>query len=127
MEQGGHFQLVGKRFFAGQQAFPMEIAVHQHDGGCVPVERINMGRNLLDSCPLGGVEPPVAGDHFIFVFDAVHRTNDQRCEDAKFPDTVYKRIHFGVILHIERMPLERMKGMDGNGNRFNFHFVFPLN
>ena len=85
-----------------------------------------MSRNLLDSCPFRSVKSPVAGDHFVFIFDAVHRAYDQRREDAELPDAVFECIHFGVILHMERVPFKRMKGANGNDDRFVFHFVFLL-
>ena len=47
--------VVSKCFFAGQNMLPVEVAVHHRNGGSIPVEGINQGRDFCNPCLSCGV------------------------------------------------------------------------
>ena len=78
MIQRFHFQLKGIGLFAGENVLPVEVAVHQLDGGLITIHGMNKGRDCLEPCLLCCPEPPVAGDDLILRSGVLQRTDDQR-------------------------------------------------
>ena len=68
MGQRLHFQPIGKRLFTGQDMFPVEVAVHQGNGGGIPVKGADQHGNFCQTCLPGSIQASVAADDFVLVF-----------------------------------------------------------
>ena len=58
-------EVVGKRFFAWQNVFPLQIAVHHSDHRSFPAHLPHNRRYKLNSKRFAGIFPPVTGNQFI--------------------------------------------------------------
>ena len=104
--QGLHFELVGKGLLRGQHSFPVEVAVHHKHRSLVPADGIDKGGNLFDSRQPCGVGTPVPGNDFISAGIILCRSDDQRIQDAVFPDALDQGLHVRIVLYLVGMPFK---------------------
>ena len=106
MGQCFHFQLVSIRLFTGQDMLPVQIAVHQGNGGGIPVKGANQHGNFCQACLPGSIQAAVAADDFIFIA-VFNGTDDQRGKNTILPDTFRKSSHLLVVLYLVGMAFKR--------------------
>ena len=106
MGQCFHFQLVSIRLFTGQDMLPVQIAVHQGNGGGIPVKGVNQHGNFCQTCLPGSIQAAVSADDFIFIA-VFNGTDDQRGKNTILPDTFRKSSHLLVVLYLVGMAFKR--------------------
>ena len=65
MLEGFQLHLVRRRPFAGEDRFPLQIAVHHENDRLIVCQISYDDRNLFNTRQLAGAEPAMTGDHFI--------------------------------------------------------------
>ena len=94
-------EVVGKRFFARQNVFPLQIAVHHGNHRFFSAHLPHNRRYELNSKRFAGVFPPVTGNQFIApVFTAPCRNRSQNTVQRY---AVFQFLHFFIVLYLKRM------------------------
>ena len=104
---GLQLHLVGEGSLAGEQAFPLEIAVHHDDGGGIIVQVPDNDRHGFFLGQLTGPVPPVPGYQLIAAFRV--RAGNSRNQNTVLPHTVGSLHHGLVILDFKGMIFERVQ------------------
>ena len=99
--------LVSKGPLAGEQAFPLQVAVHHDDGGGIIVQVSDNDRHGFFLGQLTGPVPPVTGHQLIAALRV--RAGNRRNQNTVLPNTVGGLHHGLVILDFEGVVLERMQ------------------
>ena len=107
MFDGLQLHAVCKCSFTGEQAFPLQVAVHHDDGGGIIVQVSDNDRHGFFLGQLTGPVPPVTGNQLIAAFRV--RAGNRRNQNTILPNTVGGLHHGLVILDFEGMVLERMQ------------------
>lgn len=97
-----HF--VGKGFFAGEQAVPVQVGIDHPDHGVIIPKDTNDDRQLAVSQLYGRVFPAVTGDDLVYAFG--QGTDDQGIQDPVFADTVNEQEHLLVFDDLEGVVAE---------------------
>ena len=106
MLDGFQLHAVSKGPLAGQQALPLQIAVHHDDGGLVVVQVPDNDRHGLPSRQFAGPTPPVAGDQLIAAIGV--RPGDGRHQHTVLPDTLRCFQHGLIIPDLKGMVFKRV-------------------
>ena len=99
--------LVSKGPLAGEQALPLQVAVHHDDGGGIIVQVADNDRHGFFLGQLTGPVPSVTGNQLIAALRV--RAGNRRNQNTVLPHTVGGLHHGLVILDFEGMVLERMQ------------------
>lgn len=89
-----------------KRMLPVQIAVHQGNGGGIPVKGVNQHGNFCQTCLPGSIQAAVAADDFIFIA-VFNGTDDQRGKNTILPDTFRKSSHLLVVLYLVGMAFKR--------------------
>ena len=111
MFHGLQLHLIGKSPLTGEQAFPLQVAVHHDDGGLVVVQVADNDRHGFFVRQFAGPVPPVPGDQLIPA--ARVRADDARDHHAVLADACGQLPQSFVVPHPERMPRERVQRVEG--------------
>ena len=107
MFDGLQLHAVCKCSFTGEQAFPLQVAVHHNDGGGIIIQVSHNNRHGLFLGKLTGPVPPVSGYQLISALRV--RAGNRRNQHTVLPHTVGGLHHGLVILDFEGVVLERMQ------------------
>ena len=102
------FHLVCRRTFTRQDVLTLKIAVHHHDGGCVPVKVPHDHRHGFQSGKFTGIFSAVSRNNLLPAVFA--GTDDCRDKNTVFLDAVHGVPH-GIIV-------PKLKRMSGEGTKF---------
>ena len=101
---GFHFHLIGKRPFARQDIFSLEVGVyHQHRCGVV-IHIPYQNRHLRKPCQFSGMSTAVSGNDFVSAM--IERSGNQWSQDTVFCDAFRRSQHSLIIEHLERVIFE---------------------
>ena len=103
---------VGKSPLVGEQAFPLQVAVHHNDGGGIIVQVSDNDRHGFFLSQLTGPVSPVTGYQLIAALRV--RAGNRRNQNTVLPHTVGGLHHGLVILDFEWVVLERMQLRKGD-------------
>ena len=85
---------------------PVQIAVHQGNGGGITVKGANQHRNFCQTCLPGSIQAAEAADDFTFIA-VFNGADDQRGKNTILPDTFQKSSHLFVVLYLVGMAFKR--------------------
>ena len=107
MLDGIQLHLVGECLFAGQDGLPLQIGVHHCDHRFIVGQFPDDDGHRFNAKHLTRRQSPVAGDQFIA---AVRQWPCQRRGNGShLADALDHPLHLLVVLHLERVTLERVQ------------------
>ena len=119
MLDGLQLHLISKSPLAGEQAFPLQIAVNHDNGGLIVVQVADNDRHGILASQFTGPVTPVPGNQFIAAVRV--RAGDGRDQHAVLPDAVGGLHHGLIVLDLKGVVLERVQLGQGN-----FQNLLPL-
>ena len=107
MLDGIQLHLVGKCLFAGQDGLPLQVGIHHCDHRFIVGQLPDDDGHRLDAQHLTRRQSPVAGDQLIAAIG--QRSCQRRRNGTHLADALNHPLHLLVVLHLERVTLERVQ------------------